>query len=313
MAKTHHSNGRMRGIIVPLITPLKAQDQIDHDGLEKLIEHVLSGGVAGIFILGTSGEAPSLSYKLRRELIAATCRIVKARAPVLVGITDTCLSEALDLARRAADAGAQAVVSSAPYYVPVGQPELIEYFECLVSDLPLPLFLYNMPQMTKVWFEPQTLRHLSAHKQIIGVKDSSGDVAYFARVLELKRMRPDWSVFVGPEHLLLETTGQGGDGGVNGGANFYPRLFVDLFNAFEGGDRNRANELQQQLLRLGKVYQIGRHASTVIKGMKCACSLLGLCDDLMAEPFQRFNPPEREQVRAVLESVGLLPSEARVP
>jgi dihydrodipicolinate synthase/N-acetylneuraminate lyase len=305
MSKTDSAGGRLKGIIVPLITPLKAQDEIDHGGLERLLEHVLSGGVAGIFILGTSGEAPSLSYKLRRDLIASTCRIVKTRSPVLVGITDTCLTEALELARRAADAGARAVVSSAPYYVPVGQPELIEYFECLVRDLPLPLFLYNMPQMTKVRFEPETLRHLSALEGIIGVKDSSGDLAYFARVLELKRVRADWSVFVGPEHLLLETAGQGGDGGVNGGANFYPRLFVDLFNAFESGDRGRANELQQELLRLGKVYQIGRHASTVIKGMKCACSLLGLCDDLMAEPFQRFNAPERERVRAVLESVGL--------
>jgi len=292
---------------VPLITPLKRRDELDPEGLERLLEHVLAGGVSGVFILGTSGEAANLSYKLRRELIATASKIIRQRAPLLVGITDTCIVEAIALAEHAASFGAQAVVSSTPYYFPVGQPELIEYFEHLAGEVPLPLFLYNIPEMTKVRFEPETLRRLSRFERIAGIKDSSGDLGYFAQILELKHLRPDWSVLVGPEHLLLETVLQGGDGGVNGGANFHPRLFVELHKALESGDRARAAQLHEQVLRLGKVYQIGQHASTVIKGMKCACSLLGLCDDLMAEPFRRFNPPEREQVRATLESLGLFP------
>lgn len=291
-----------------MITPLSDRDALDVAGLERLIEHIIAGGVHGLFILGTSGEAPGLSYRLRRELVERTCRQVRGRLPVLVGITDTSFVEALSMATLAANSGAQAVVSAAPFYLPTAQPELIDYVERLVRELPLPLYLYNMPQLTKVPFEIETLRRLTGLKEIVGVKDSSGDLAYFDRVLTLKRERPDWSVLVGPEHLLAEATQRGGDGGVNGGANYHPRLFVNLFAAVKSGDRARVEELQGQVQQLGQIYSVGRHASAVIKGMKCACSLLGLCDDRMAEPFERFHEPERARVRAVLASLNLLPA-----
>jgi len=300
----------LSGIIPPMITPLSDRDALDVPGLERLIEHILGGGVHGLFILGTSGEAPGLSYRLRRELIERTCRQVRGRIPVLVGITDTSFVEAVALAELAAAAGARAVVTAGPFYLPPAQPELIDYVEHLVRELPLPLYLYNMPQLTKVTFEMETLRHLTGIKQIIGVKDSSGDLAYFDRLLALKRQRPDWSMLVGPEHLLAETVQRGGDGGVNGGANYHPRLFVELFAALKRNDRARVAELQQEVLQLGEIYTIGRHTSAVIKGMKCACSLLGLCSDRMAEPFERFHEAERARVQAVLASLGLLPASA---
>jgi 4-hydroxy-tetrahydrodipicolinate synthase len=290
-----------------MITPLRSRDALDEPGLERLIEHMLAGGVHGLFILGTSGEAPSLSYRLRRELVERACRQVAGRVPVLVGITDTSFVEALHLAQHAAAVGAQAVVTSTPYYFPTGQPELLEFLERLLPELPLPLFLYNMPQMTKVQFEIETLRQVFREEKIAGIKDSSGNLDYFGQLLELKRQRPDWSVLVGPEHLLAETVRRGGDGGVNGGGNFHPRLLVELFDAVTHQDSSRADDLQQQLLKLGAVYRVGHHASTVVKGMKCACSLLGLCDDFMAEPFHRFKTPEREKVRAILRECGLLP------
>jgi 4-hydroxy-tetrahydrodipicolinate synthase len=298
----------LSGIIPPMITPLLGRDQLDHAGLERLIEHILAGGVQGLFILGTSGEAPSLSYRLRREVMDRVCQQVRGRIPVLVGITDTSFVEAINLARHAAEHGAQSVVTSTPYYLPTGQPELIEHVEHLVPELPLPLYLYNMPQLTKVHYEPATLKRLAHLEKIAGVKDSSGDLAYFDQLLELRSVRPDWSVLVGPEHLLAETVRRGGDGGVNGGANFHPRLFVELHAAVRSGDTVRAAELQRQVEQLGQIYSVGQHASAVIKGMKCACNLLGLCSDVMAEPFARFNEPERARVRAVLESLKLLPA-----
>jgi dihydrodipicolinate synthase/N-acetylneuraminate lyase len=297
----------LKGIIPPLITPLAGRDALDAGGLERLIEHVIRGGVHGLFFLGTSGEAPSLSYRLRRELISRACRIVAGRVPVLVGITDTSMAEAVALARHAAESGAQALVTSAPYYFPLGQPELIDFVEGLLPELPLPLYLYNMPQMTKTRFEPETLQRLAQLDGIIGFKDSSGDIEYFGRVVDVAKARPDWRLFVGPEHLLVEALRRGGHGGVNGGALIEPRLFVDLYEATLGGDDARRAELEERLLKLGGIYRIGRHASAVIKGMKCALSLLGVCDDRMAEPLARFNPPERERVRAVLAELGLVP------
>ena len=104
----------LRGIIPPLVTPLLDRDTLDIAGLERLIEHILSGGVHGLFILGTTGEAPSLSYRLRYELIERTCSLVKGRVPVLVGITDTSFTESVNTAVKAKDAGAQAVVLAPP-------------------------------------------------------------------------------------------------------------------------------------------------------------------------------------------------------
>src|SRR5262245_4957708 len=108
------------GIIPPIITPLKDRDTLDVAGLEKLVAHMLGGGVHGIFALGTTGEAPSLSYRLRREMVERTCRLVSGKVPVLVGITDTSFVESVHLAQFAAEQGAKAVVLSAPYYFPVG-------------------------------------------------------------------------------------------------------------------------------------------------------------------------------------------------
>src|SRR6185436_8956055 len=160
-----------------------------------------------------------------------TCQIVRGRVPVLVGITDTSMVESVNLARHAAAAGAQALVTAAPYYFPEGQPELIDFVQDLVPQLPLPLYLYNMPQMTKVTFEPETIRQLTQIEGLVGLKDSSGDVNYYRQLVEVAKARPDWRVFVGPEHLLVETLRLGGHGGVNGGAQIDPHLLVGLYNA----------------------------------------------------------------------------------
>jgi dihydrodipicolinate synthase/N-acetylneuraminate lyase len=296
----------LRGIIPPMVTPLRSRDDLDLGGLEKLIEHMLSGGVHGIFILGTSGEAPSLSYRLRRELIERTCRQVAGRVPVLVGITDTAFIESLKLARKAADSGAAGVVSSAPYYFPAGQAELTDFFERLTPELPLPLFLYNMPEMTKMTFEIPSVRRLMQLERVVGIKDSSGDWDYLRQLLELAPQRTGWTVMVGPEHLLARTLAHGGYGGINGGANFHPRLFVNLYQAAVTGDAARTAALQAELLKLGKIYAIGQHGAAVIKGMKCALSLLGICDDFMAEPFSRLPPSDREKVGEVLQELKLI-------
>ncbi len=294
----------LSGIVPPLISPLKARDALDHSGLERLIEHVLAGGVHGLFLLGTTGEAPSLSYRLRRELIDRAASVVAGRVPILVGITDTSFVESVRLAEHAAQAGAKALVLSTPYYFPAGQTELTGYVENLVPQLPLPLILYNMPSLTKVWFEFDTLTKLTAIPQIIGLKDSSGDMDYFAKAIALKKMRPDWSVMIGPEAKLPDAMRLGGDGGVAGGANVFPKLFVDCYDACKAGDQARIDLLQKRINALQQIYEVGKYASKYIKATKCCCSLLGICDDFMAEPFHRFLPPERARVQAILESLS---------
>lgn len=294
-------NKPLHGIIPPMVTPLTGRDTLDFAGLERLIEHILAGGVHGLFILGTTGEGPGLSYRLRREFIERVCQQVKRRVPVLVGITDTAFVESVQLARHSAECGADALVVAPPYYLPEAQPELREYLGHLLGELPLPLFLYNMPGLTKVWIEPETVQWAMDQPHIAGLKDSSGDLAYFKSIATLLPRRPDWSLFIGPEEKLVDALQTGGHGGVNGGANVFPKLYVKLCAAFRTGDAAQAVALQAQIQRVSdSLYRIGRHPSAIIKGIKCALTCLGVCDDFMAEPFHRFRTEERTLVQSRL-------------
>ena len=280
-----------------MATPLRGRDELDVPGLERLVEHLISGGISGLFILGTTGEGPSLSYRLRRELITYTSRIVRGRVKVLVGITDTAFVESVGIARHAAKAGADAVVLAPPYYIPEGQPELIEYLHHIVPELPVPVYLYNMPSLTKVVIEPDTVRRAMEEPRILGLKDSSGDMHYFNQLCSLLPQRPDWSLLVGKEELLAGATLAGGTGGVPGGANLFPRLYVALFEAAAKGDLSRAHILQGKVSEVAdQLYRVGRHPSAFIKGIKCALACMAICDDFMAEPFHRFLSPERNRI-----------------
>jgi 4-hydroxy-tetrahydrodipicolinate synthase len=221
--------------------------------------------------------------------------------PVLVGITDTAFVESVNLARQAADAGVDALVLAPPYYLPPGQPELQEYLEHLVAELPLPLFLYNMPGLTKVQYEMDCLRRAMDLPRIVGLKDSSNNMSYFKDALDLLKHRPDWTLLVGPEERLAETVLAGGHGGVNGGANIFPKLYVQLYQAARAGDTSRTDQLHAQVMRISQsLYRIGRHSSSIIKGIKCALACEGICDDFMAEPFHRFRAAERARVEGCL-------------
>ena len=298
----------LRGIIPPLVTPLLDRDTLDVAGLERLIEHILAGGVHGLFVLGTTGEAPSLSYRLRYELIERVCGQVKGRVPVLVGITDTSFVESVKIARKARDAGAQAVVLAPPYYFPAGQSELLEYLKHLTPELPLPVFLYNMPSYTKLVYEPDTIRAAADFPGIAGIKDSSGNMIYFRRLQSLLKDHPDFSLLIGREELLAEAVLFGGHGCVCGGANLIPELYVDLYNAACSKDLPKVESLHKKVMQLSTtIYNVGRYESSFLKGLKCALSCVGICSDFMAEPFHRFRRAEHDRIKQYVKELGITP------
>ena len=295
----------LKGIIPPLITPLKDENNIDDQGLANLIEHVISGGVHGMFLLGTTGEGPSLSVKLKYEMVEKSCELINKKIPVLVGITDTSFSESVRLAEHAAKCGADAVVLAPPYYFPTGQAELLEYLEHLVPKLPLPMFLYNMPSMTKVDIAVDTLKKASIIDGIIGFKDSSGNMIKFHEYIRVMKDYPEFSLLIGPEELMAEAVLFGGHGGVNGGANIAPKLFVDLYNAACEKNISEVLRLQEKVFELRKIYRCGKYASSMIKGVKCALNYMGICNDFMAEPFHSFRQVERKKVMELCDKLQL--------
>lgn len=295
----------LRGIIPPLVTPLLDNDTLDIEGLERLIEKTISGGVHGIFILGTTGEFASLSYRLRIELIKRTCLLVDRRVPVMVGITDSAFAESLNLAKVAADCGADAVVLAPPYYFASGQPELLEYLKRIMIKMPLPLFIYNMPVHTKVIFEPKTVKAAAEIPGIVGMKDSSSNLAYFKQVQYELKDRNDFTFMVGAEEFMAEFVLTGGHGGVNGGANMFPKLYVELYNASVSRNFEKILPLQQKVIQISStIYKVGHYGSSYLKGLKCALSVMGICNDYLAEPFHRFKEPERLKISQLLEDLN---------
>jgi len=298
---------RIRGVVPPMVTPLLDNDHLDVPGLERLVEHILAGGVHGLFLLGTTGEAPDLPYELRRELVRRTSQLVAGRVPILVGVTDTVFTESLKMAACAQECGAAGLVAAPPYYFAAGQPELIDYYTRLADRVPLPLYLYNMPSQVKVMISVPTVIELAKHPNIVGLKDSSGNIGYFNACRYQLRNRDDFAILMGPEEAMGEAVLMGADGGVAGGANLFPKMFVDLYDAAVAKDVDRVRALQERVMRVSSlIYGIGHHNSSFVKGVKCALSLMGVCSDVLAAPREPFNAADRELVRSRLVELGAL-------
>jgi dihydrodipicolinate synthase/N-acetylneuraminate lyase len=300
----------LRGIIPPMATPLASIDALDLPGLEVLVEHILAGGAHALFLLGTTGEGPALSYRVRRELIERVCAQVGTRVPVLVGITDTAYAESLHLAEFAAKSGAAAVVVAPPFYFRISQSDILRLIESLAKGSALPLYLYNQPELTKISFQPETVARAAEIPNVWGLKDSSGHMSYLKEVLSLVgKVHPEFSILVGPEHLLAEALLCGAHGGVPGGANIYPTLPVRLYQAFLDGRHDEMQELQAQMVRIGDpIWNASETEPGYLRRLKCALSVLGLCSGVPTWPYQQSTQDERRQIEEHLRQQGIVPA-----
>lgn len=296
----------IKGIVPPMVTPLLDDNQLDYKGLENLIEHILSGGVHGLFILGTTGEGPSLKYSLRAELIKRVCNQVDGRVPVLAGIMDSSLKESVHIATIAKEAGVQAVVAAPPFFFPVSKAELSGYFNQLLSEVPLPVYLYNQPTLTKLTLDAPMVRDLMKWPNVVGFKDSSGDMTYFQKIKALAREH-DIPLLCGPEELLAESLFAGGDGGVSGGANVFPALYVDIYDAMAAGNYEKALKLNEIVFMVSRIlYSGGDYGSGgVINGIKSALAHFKILQsDHVASPLSTKCPFAPEQLESLQTTVN---------
>lgn len=292
------------GIVPPLVTPLLKSNQLDIDGLKNLIDHVINGGVSGIFILGTTGEMSRLSCSLKEEMIRQTCKLVNGRVPVLVGITDTSLFGTLKLEKFAWESGANAAVLAPPFYYHVEQNELLSYFREVADTISLPLFLYNMPSRTHITIEIDTVIKAAKSNNIIGIKDSSGDLMYLQNLIYSFKDKPGFSIFVGPEEIMAQAVLSGASGGVNGGANIYPRLYVELFEAARQRNLDKVNELQNIVTQISTtLYRVGRKNPNLTKILKEALYQMNICSQHMEKPYIPFSDEDRGEITSCLNSI----------
>jgi 4-hydroxy-tetrahydrodipicolinate synthase len=286
-------NSLLNGIVTAMVTPIKDQRTVDKEGLERLIEHLLAGGVHGVFPLGTTGEAPALSAEMRLEVITLTCRQIASRVPVIVCVTDNSLVEAIRFAKIAKDAGATAIATAPPYYYSLTQDEILTYCEKLAAQAGIPLLLYNAPGNTHDVLQVNTVRRAAEIENIVGLKDSGFNMIYFHEVRASLANRKDFSLLVGPDELLAECVLLGGQGGMAAGSNINPRLFVDLYNAASTGDLQRAVKLHQEVIAFGRAVY---HGENPLRGLKCGLEALGICNSLLTEPLKEYSQEQRRVV-----------------
>ena len=290
------------GIIVPLVTPLLAQDTLDIQGLERLIDHVLLGGVHAVYLLGGCGEGPSLSTKVKRELVSHTCKRVRGRVPILVGITDCAFAESVALAEHAHEVGADGLVVAPPHYYLTSQSELASFVRHLHHELRLPMILQNAPAHAPCQFEMETLACLLDLPLLSGICVAGRDSDRLARWASLLAQHPTCSLLVENEAMLDQALQGGASGVLAEGANLFPELFVGWYDAIQCGDSERACAYQSVVQQLESLYRIGSHASTV-KSAKAGLSYLNICGDLAAEPFQPLDESENAVLAAIIEGI----------
>ena len=281
------NNEVFEGVVTPRVTPFDEKGAIDRCALRKLIDHLVSGGVKGIFLMGTTGEGASMTVEMQHELITLAVEYTAGRTAVLVHVADSCLERSIDLANFAAEAGVNYAVSALPYYFSLTQEEIFDYYTRLADAIKLPLFLYNIPAQTKMMMASETVCRLASHPNIIGMKDSSGNGTYFNTLLAtVKPAHPDFSIMVGPDEMLASTMAVGGNGGVNSGSNLFPELYVALYEACRKADKDRIMALQALVMKVSTdIYSPDGTPVSFMKGLKAALTSLGIISNCVLPPL----------------------------
>lgn len=296
---------KLHGIVVPMVTPLTLNAEIDYKATDKLIEHLITGGVHGIFALGTTGEAQSLSAAQRESFVEFVGKQINGRVRYIVGVSDTSIADSVKLAAVAKRAGAEGVVATPPYYFAPSQDDMVAWFTAIADASPIPVYLYNMPSHVKVNIEPQTAVRLASHPNIKGLKDSSHNMTYFQTLSHLTRDQDDFVLFVGPEEQTVQAVLLGGAGGVNGGANMFPDLYVKSYNAAVAGDLETVKKCQKAIMHIATaIYTVGEGPSSYLQGLKGALELLGLCSRTLALPYTAMSDEKMAVLKAALDGIS---------
>jgi 2-dehydro-3-deoxy-D-pentonate aldolase len=292
---------RIHGVVPPVATPLTSSGHVDAPAIHRIIDHCVDGGCDAVFVLGSTGELASLSADDRKIVIRATVEAAAGRIPVLVGIADTCPAATIDFGRLASDLGADGLVTAAPYYYDLAADELKRYFCTILPELDRPTLIYNMPWLTGHVLDPGCLAAALAHPNVIGFKDSSGDMAYLKQMIGVAATREGTTVLVGNEYFYLESLRLGAHGVVGGGANIYPQLFRALQEAFDRGDLEMASVLQARITRLGnQLFDITGRPTSVFCAVKAGMAAIGLCESYMAAPLTGVTAAEMVRVREII-------------
>ena len=293
---------RLSGVLIALASPLKRDGSVDEPAVGRLVEHVLAGGVHGLLPLGSTGETAALDEPSRRQILRCVIEAAGGRVPVICGIAQSNLPAARTEIRAATDLGADAVLVAPPFYYPMAQSTVLEFYRQIAHEARVPVLVYNIPQFTKVVIEAETVATLAHERAIAGIKDSSRDFEYFEGVLLATRDLPAFRVFTGSDTMLLPSLVMGGSGTICGAGNVAPQWVVRIYNEFNAGDVDPARASQDRLYELVAALREGVFPLAI----KAALHAQGICEPWSAAPVQALSDAAQASLRKKLAEWGLL-------
>lgn len=246
----------LKGIITAMVTPLNQDDQIDAVATKQLINKLIAKGVHGLFILGTNGEFHVLSETEKVEFARIVITEVAGRVPVYVGTGGNSTNEVIELSQQMAELGADALSIITPYFVGLTEEELISHYLTIADNVNVPIILYNIPKNTGINFSAKAVSTLASHQNIIGIKDSSGDLANLTSYIEATKTN-QFSVLSGSDSLILSALEVGATGAVAATSNVLTKIDVAIYENWLAGDLAGAEKMQGSIEEFRRILKFG--------------------------------------------------------
>jgi 4-hydroxy-tetrahydrodipicolinate synthase len=287
------------GSITAMVTPFEG-GVVDFERLRALVDWQIDSGSHGLVPVGTTGESPTLSHEEHGAVITATIKAARGRVPVIAGAGSNNTREAVALAGHAERAGADGLLVVTPYYNKPNQEGLYLHFKAINDSVSIPIIIYNIPPRSVIDMSVETMKRLSELKNIVGVKDATGNVARIS--LQRAAMGPDFIQFSGDDIAALACMAAGAHGCISVVANIAPRLCADLQNAALAGDFKTALAIQDKLVPL----QVATFLEAGVTGAKYGLSLLGKVGEEVRLPLVPSTQATKDRIRAAMVFAGLL-------
>lgn len=289
----HHK--KYKGVVVPTVTPLTANLTLDRGAVEKMLDNFRRHNVTP-FILGTTGEAASLSQSVKQDFLQTAASLKKPGDVLYAGISSNVLEESVAFANRCFEAGVDVVVATLPNYYPLTPGQMKAYFIELAEKVAGPLMIYNIPPTVHMSIPLDVVEELSHHPKIVGLKDSERNEERLQAALTLRGQREDFCYFAGWAAQSAQTLLKGGDGIIPSTGNFAPGLYNELYNAAIQGNAEKAYELQKMSDAFGNVYQGGKTLGESLWALKVLMKKEGLCDTFMMPPLHQLSNEEEQKI-----------------
>lgn len=287
---------KYHGVVVPMVTPLAKDGGIDVEAVERIIENFAKNDVSAL-IMGTTGEGNSVPVEYGIKMIEAASKAAKGRITIYAGLAGNCVKEQIEAAEKFIKAGADVIAATLPCYYVLKPEQMYNYYKTMADVLTVPLMLYNITITTHMSIPLDVIEKLSHHPNIVGLKDSENNVPRLEEALKMFAGREDFAYFCGCAANSAVALKNGADGIVPSVGNYLPKIYQDLFIAGINGDTEKAEELQQKTIEIGKINTAGLTLGESLAGLKVIMNEAGLCETYMLPPLTELDEETAGQIR----------------